>query len=144
MTASAPIQYDNLLDAMEWVSADGALDNQAFVSRLTGKIHWTGAGLDDPEEETPDDIDDGTVYVSVPDKKELDLGRPLVFAFVEANRPSDADTVARFFRQRGAYRNFKDWLDRVDLLDAWYAFEADATKTALKAWCEENDVKLAD
>jgi hypothetical protein len=143
MPSSVAVQYDALLDALEWVSTDIALDNKAFVSRLTGKIHWTGSDLDDMEE-TPDDLDDGTVYVSVPDKKELDLGRPLVSAFVEATRPSDAHTVAGFFRQSGAYRKFKGWLDRVDLLDAWYAYEAEATKSALKAWCEENDLKLAD
>lgn len=144
MLSTAPIQYDRLLDALEWVSAGAALDNQAFVSRLTGKVHWTGADLDDMEEETPDDLDDGTIYVQVPDKKDLDLGRRLVFAFVEAQRPDGYETVSGYFRQRGAYRHFKDWLDRVDLLDAWYAFEAEATKNALKAWCEENDLKLAD
>jgi hypothetical protein len=144
MSSTVSIKYDDLLSAVEWVSTDIALDNGAMVSRLTGKIHWTGADLDDMEEETPEDIDDGTIYVPVPEKKELDLGQQLALDFAHAKRPRDFETVAGFFRKRGAYRNFKDWLDRQDLLDDWYAYEAEATKSALKAWCEENDLKLAD
>jgi hypothetical protein len=35
-------------------------------------------------------------------------------------------------------------LQRRNALEQWYEFEAKATETALKAWCDLNDVPLGD
>jgi hypothetical protein len=37
---------------------------------------------------------------------------------------------------------FKDLLDRKDLLQAWYDFEAAETEKALRAWGEENGLAI--
>ena len=80
----------------------------------------------------------------VPHKNDLDLGRRLALAFVNRELPDDADTVAAFFRRRGAYRRFKELLNARGMLQQWFDFESRATEKALRAWCEENGIQLVD
>jgi len=135
------VHLDELLAAYDWVSGSEAtvLSCEAYVSRVTGEIHWIGEGID---EEPPEDIDDGSLYIAVPQKSDFDLGRSLVLRFVEEHIPDSIESVYEFFRRRGAYAKFKSLLDRVGQLDAWYQYEQAATEEALRNWCEENDLTL--
>ena len=89
-------------------------------------------------EELPDDIEDGTAYIVVPHKNDLDLGRSLVLAFADEQAPAHLSAIESFFRQRGAYAKFKALLERTQLLERWYEYETAATKKALEAWAREN------
>ncbi len=135
MTQSAPVKYDDLLAAYEWVSSSPG-DSEAFVSRVTGCVHWSSSAIE-LEEELPEDIEDGGIYVAVPNKHDLDLGKSLVLAFAEEQLPESYQTVAGFFSQRGAYGQFKDLLGRNGVLEAWYDYEAKATERALREWAAE-------
>ena len=135
------VKLDELLAAYEWVS-DGealAMDCEAYISRNAGTVHWCGEGVD---EELPEDIEDGTLYIAVPHKTEFELGRSLVFRFVEEQLPHSREKVYEFFRKRGAYANFKSLLASNGQLDAWHKYEDAATETALREWCEENGFVL--
>ena len=93
----------------------------------------------------PEDLDDAPEkYLKVPDKRELNLGKRLVFQFVEEFLPNDLDRVDRIFGRRGAYGRFKDMLEHRDALEQWYDYENKATERALRGWCEENDVEIAN
>ena len=131
------VDLDELLTAYEWVSAGeaAAVDAEAYVSRVTGQIHWCGEGVD---EEAPDDIEDGGLYIAVPHKSELDLGRSLVLRFVEEHLPEKREGIADFFRRRGAYSRFKSLLEGSRQLDAWHHYEQAAKEAALREWCAEN------
>jgi len=135
------VHLDELLAAYDWVSGSEAtvLSCEAYVSRLTGKIYWLGEGID---EEPPEEIDDGNLYIAVPQKSDFDLGRSLAVRFVEEHIPDSIESVHEFFRRRGAYAKFKALLDRVGQLNAWYQYEQAATEEALRNWCEENDLTL--
>jgi hypothetical protein len=78
----------------------------------------------------------------MPHPKELGLGRALALDFADRALQGDYDEVAKIFSRRGAYANFKDFLDARGLLKAWYEFEEHATAAALQIWCDENGVKL--
>ena len=54
----------------------GMGENEAYLDRQSGKIYWHSE-FGDNDEELPDDIDDEK-YISIRDKRELDLGKPLV------------------------------------------------------------------
>jgi len=140
MTVS--VNLDDLLAAFEWVSGgeSAGLDCQAFIDRTTGTIHWCGEGCD---EEPPDDIEDGARYVAVPAKSEFDLGRALALRFVDEHLPAASGKVHAFFRQRGAYAQFKSLLARAGQLDAWHAHEQQAVEDALRDWCEDNGFALS-
>lgn len=111
------------------------------MSRLTGIIHWISDAID---EEPPEDIDDGSVYIAVPHKNDLDLGRALALRFAAERLPDSQGVIAGFFRQSGAYRRFKDFLDRQGRLQEWYDYEAAATEHALRAWSREQGLQLQE
>jgi hypothetical protein len=129
--------------AFDFVSVGAGLDASAYICLETGKIHWRSAdaGLDD--EDLPEDIEDETRYLAVPSQHDLGLGRRLALAFVAEELLDEYDTVAGFFRRRGAYARFKDLLDARGKLAAWYEFENQATDEALRDWCADHDIELA-
>jgi len=98
--------------------------------------------LEEDIEAWPDDADDEEKYLSIPHKKELDLGKPLVFAFAREFLPDEFNEVRRMFDRRGAYARFKDLLQRRKALDRWYDFETRATEAALREWCEINGITI--
>ena len=141
MTLSAPVKYDDLLAAFEWVSSSPD-DSEAYVSRVTGNVHWTPSTMD-LDEELPEDIEDGSVYVVVPNKHDLNLGKGLALTFAEEQLADSFQTIAEFFRKRGAYGLFKEFLERKGCLEAWYDYEAKATELALRDWAAEEGLSIS-
>lgn len=141
MESNTFVNFEDLLNAFDWVSASTAMENTARVSRVTGKIYWSSS-LMELEEELPDDIDDATIYVAVPHKYDLDLGKQLVFDFTDEYLPQSREIINGFFHKRGAYTKFKDFLERKDLLETWYDYEAQAIEHSLREWCSENGLSL--
>ena len=134
---SSTVSYQDLEAALNWSSSGAPFENTAIISRQTGEVFFKSmSGYTD--EELPEDIDDGTMYVAVPHKNDLDLGRELVFDFIESESPSHIGIVAAFFRQRGAYSKYKTFLERESLLDKWYKFESEASRKALLRWASEH------
>jgi len=136
------VSLDKLEDAMEWVSCD-FLDNEAYICQLTGKIYLVAGdpGMID-EEEIPDDIHNSDKYLSVPDKRDLDLGNQLAFDFATRYLTQHYDDVRDMFRRRGAYRRFKDFLERKEMLEKWYAYGEEQVAKALGEWCEKEGLSL--
>jgi len=141
-----PVSFQDILNSFEFVEGGGGL-HEAFLCRRTGKIYWR-AELSDlnefEEEELPDDIEDDEKYVAIPDKRELDLGKPLVLDFACEFLPDDFDEVRYIFSKRGAYKKFRALLIRTNTLERWYDFESKATERALREWCEVNSIELAE
>jgi len=137
------VSLDELQNAMEWASSD-FLDNEAYICRQTGKIIWIA---DDPgmidEEEIPEDIHNSDRYVPVPDKRDLDLGNQMAFDFAKRYLAQHYDDVRDMFRRQGAYRSFKDFLERKDMLEKWYAYSDEQAAKALEEWCETEGLSLA-
>lgn len=141
-----PVRFSELLDAFELMTMSMG-DSCAYLSRQTGEVYSRLDPLcvgDDLAEELPDDIEDEEKYVALPDKQELDLGKPLVMDFVRQVLPQDLDDVRDMFRKKGAYARFKALLAQRRALDQWYDFEQAATERALREWCEENSIELVD
>jgi hypothetical protein len=134
---------NDLRDAFEFVSAGGGGEHQAFLCKQSGKLYCHSELCDDLDI-LPDDIDDSEKFLPIPDKRELDLGKPLALDFARQFLPGDFDDVRQIFSRRGAYARFKNLLDRRGMLDQWYAFEAEAEESALKMWCELNSIEVSD
>ena len=137
------VKFSDLMDAFEFVSVAGPFDNRAYVDLITGKIYLVSDELE-LEEELPDDLEESDRYLAVPGKNELDLGLRLVEQFVRERLPADAEEVSAFFRRKGAYSRLKILLADRGVLQQWYEFEQAETSTALRAWCQENEIELAD
>ncbi len=131
------VSLDQLQNAMEWASND-FLENEAYICRQTGKIYWIAGdpGMIDEEEEIPEDLHNSDRYLPVPDKRDLDLGNQLAFDFAKRYLAQHYDDVRDMFRRQGAYRRFKDFLERKDMLEKWYAYSDEQVAKALGEWCE--------
>ncbi len=143
MAALVQTTIDALQSALQWTSSGAPTENEAFLSRSTGELFFRSI-LDDFGEELPNDINDEASYVCVPHKNDLDLGRSLVMAFAQEHAARHLNEIASLFGQRGAYANFKKFLERTQQLDHWYEYESVAIKKALKAWASENGFTVVD
>ena len=131
------VNWSELLDAFEFASAGG----EVFVDLDTGVLHYSEDEFDvDVDDESPEAVETSGRNIALPHKNDLDLGRSLVLAFVAQNLPADVGSVAGYFRARGAYRRFKDLLQHRNALEAWYAFEKEATEKALMQWCADHEI----
>lgn len=141
MKSNVTISFRDLLDGLEWVSAGARHENPAWVSRVTGQIHCSSM-MADVDEVLPDDIDDGSIYLQIPHKVDLDLGNVLALAFVEEQLPKEYESASRMFRKRGAFTRFRYLLEGHNKLQAWYDYRNNAEEAALRQWCADHDLPL--
>jgi hypothetical protein len=137
-------QLDDLEWAFETCSGSEMGDEiHAYVCKKTGAIVYDAENVSG--EPCPvEDIDCHDDYVHVPDKYELDLGTALVWKFVAKQIPGLEPKVRELFSRRGAYRRWKNFLERMDLLEAWYSFENESTRQALLDWCESEEIPITE
>ena len=133
-------KFTEVLDGFDFGAFGAMATNQAFISLERGTVHFVSSELE-LEEDATEDLDSGD-YLALPDKAALGLGRELVMEFVQEQLPDDVDTVRGFFSKRGAYRRFKDFLERRGRIQAWYDYESAATEARLRAWCAEHGIEL--
>jgi hypothetical protein len=114
-----PAKWSDISDGFDFANSGDEFGSEAFVCKETGEVFMRSDYAGDIDE-IPDDID-GDGYVALPRKRDLDL-----------------------FAGKGAYRRLKNYLERAGELDRWYEFETIETEKALRAWCEENGIALAD
>jgi hypothetical protein len=137
------VRFQDLLDAVEAVSSGQLGENSAWVCKESGRIYFQFE-VDNEPEELPDDIDDTEKYIKIPDKRELDLGKPLALAFASEFLPEDFDKVRQIFSRRGAYARFNDLLDYRRMRQKWFDYRDKAEIEAVREWCAENSIEVAD
>jgi hypothetical protein len=106
----------------------------------TGEIFYT-SDYDDVDE-IPEEVYDRDDCIEIPHKNDLDLGRNLVFEFIEQYLPGDFERVRKIFRRKGAYGRYKDLLEDRGFLKRWYDFENTRRTETLREWCKDNEIKL--
>ncbi len=141
-----PVRYEELRLAFDFASSGYPGEHRAYIARETGSIQCRSDLSDVEDEDHGVDPDDDTSdrFIAIPHKNDLDLGRSLVYRFAEEALPNRGDEIYAIFRKRGAYARFKDLLAREGMLERWYAFEAKAEERALRDWCEECGISIAD
>jgi hypothetical protein len=135
------IKLPDLVEAYEWASVTGPFENAAYVELASGRI-WRVSDFDDMGEDPPEDIGDESLYLPVPGKAELDLGRSLALRFAAEHLPARHGEVRAFFSAPGAYGRFKRLLDESDQVEAWYAYEARGVEEALREWAVDHGVEV--
>ena len=143
MSKQTPVKLDALEDALLFVGGGDMYGNAAWVCQQTGAVLCHSDDTDDFDP-LPEDIDDENRYLPVPDKRDLALSKPLALEFARTHLPACYEQVCGMFSHHGAYARFKDLLERHQNLDAWHRWETEQTLQALRAWCADNGVTLAD
>ncbi len=136
------VKFSDIQDAYSFVSSAPYGDHSAVLRMDTGQILYSSemGGIDEIE-----DADlDGETCVEIPHKNDLDLGKALVFEFVETHMADAYDDVRQMFRSQGAYSRFKSMLESKGLLESWYDFEQRREEEALREWCRDNEIELSD
>lgn len=135
------VKLDELIHAVEYVTAGQSFNSEAYVHIQTGQIHCYSEELADIEPPLPANISDSDKYLAVPTKHDLDLGNRLVVDFVEETLPDAVNDVHQMFRRPGAYRRVKDLFQMRGVLERWYEYEEARQKEALKSWCADNAIR---
>jgi hypothetical protein len=136
------VDLDQLEHAVEFVSFDGGEVNQALLNRETGEIFFDSM-YNDRDEDYPEDADDSTKYISIPNQKDLELGMRLRLDFIRKHANHLYDQAWDISRQRKAYRRIRDLIEEAGLLDTWHTFEQAAIREAVKNWCAENGIEIS-
>ncbi|MCD4748615.1 MAG: hypothetical protein K8R59_04500 [Thermoanaerobaculales bacterium] len=136
------MKFSDVEEAFHFVSAHGQFEASAYVSRKTGETFCVSDNLE--EEELPEDLFESDDYAEIPHKNDLDLGRVLVYRFIDGTVPDHSGEVREIFSRRGAYGRYKSFLDRKGLLDGWHRFEEQETQRALREWCGDVGISLDD
>jgi hypothetical protein len=136
------MKYYDLEMAFDYVSSGNPYDHTVYLSRSTGHTYYHSEMAD--MDELPEDVEENDDYVEIPHRYDLDLGKQLVWDFVEREIPGLKGKVQRIFSRRGAYSRFKGFLADLELLDAWHRFEDDRTKKVLLEWCESKGIPIEE
>lgn len=125
--------YDSIEDAFHFVSDAPPGERSAVVHRLTGQVFIASlkAGYDQRPAGSEADPD----YLTIPHRKDLDPGKPLVLEFIQNYCPREMARVEALFARPGAFRHVKDLLRRQNLLDSWQVFEDQRIEALLRHWC---------
>jgi hypothetical protein len=88
----------------------GGEGDEAYLCLGTGRLYFYSDYANN-EERLPDDIADIEKFVCLPDKRELELGKPLALLFAAESLSADCERVKETFGRPGAYAAFKELLD---------------------------------
>lgn len=136
------VNLDELEQAAMLVE-DGGGTVTALVSRDTGMIHQLNDEYMDEEAPMPSASDADERYVPVPAAGLLGIGDELVLRFAAAHLADEQALVRDLFRDRDI-EGFARLLEERGAGKAWERFRAEATRTALRRWCEEQGLQAAD
>jgi hypothetical protein len=137
----ASIKLDELENAAILVD-DGEGSAKALIARDSGMIHLLNDEYMDEEAPVPGDIEVGDAYVSVPAASTLGLGRQLMARFAAGHLPGDREAVHELLDRGDSYDRFSKLFEERGVLDAWYRFREEETRTALEAWCRQHGLEL--
>lgn len=127
--------------AMMVEDGDGSVT--ALVSRDTGMIHLLNDEYMDEEAPMPSASGGYDGYVLVPSAGILGIGDGLILRFAASHLADDQHIVRDLFSDRNT-EGFARLLQERNAVDAWERFHDETTQTALRRWCEENGLQLAD
>lgn len=134
------MSYDTIEDAFNYISEGQPGDRSAKVHRVTGKVFLASveAGFDEAPPEAESDPD----YLLIPSRQDLDPGKGLMLKFFNDHAQSEVPQVKAIFTRSGAFRNVKDLMRRLHLLDLWHIYEDQRIEELLRKWCQDKGLPL--
>lgn len=117
------VRFDEIEEAFSFVNFAPYGEHKAWLCLENGEILWFSEFLDAEEQGNVENRLEHGKWIEIPHKNDLGAGKRIVFQFAEENlSPEDFRKVERCFSHRGAYGNFKDFLQTCGLLESWYKF----------------------
>ena len=134
------MSYDAIDDAFHYVSNAPPGERSAVVRRSSGQVYLASLKADFDERPAGSETDPD--YVAIPHRQQLDPGMPLILDFVRGSCPQERERFEALFARPGGFRNAKDLLRRLGLLEGWQLFEERQIAALLRQWCSVQGVIL--
>lgn len=124
-----------VIDAIESVTDEW----QYFYALKRHECIWISefGGFDDEEERELLD-EEPERFIRMPDKYEIheySIMEDFIESLPEGNNQNQ---LYRAIRGKGAFRRFKDSVNRMEIAEIWYEFQANAYKEIAVRWCQDN------
>lgn len=131
------VKLSDIVDAIEMMD----LYTEYFLDKETGEIEWVSdmAMTSEEKEEIYDRLDEHGFY-RLPtsfDIRDYDIMED----FVNTLSGSNYDKLACAIRGKGAFRRFKDTVNRLGIAQEWYDFQEAVYNRKAARWCEENGIE---
>ncbi|MGQ7420549.1 UPF0158 family protein [Streptococcus suis] len=138
------VLFRDIVDALQMLDQD---DRYYYDSHLDELVYLSVEetslkAREDLEEEIEEDVIGR--FVRLPTYYDFN---PYTFMELYISDLTDGDLsgrLSRAIRGRGAFRRFKNELERCDRLEEWYAFETQCYKELVLDWCQENEIAIVD
>jgi hypothetical protein len=152
-----PVKLREIIEAIDFQSDEMA----AYLNTRTGQIitisdeEVRAAEEGDPLDDYPDwqqdniriardFLDNEDDYLALPTKYDLNeyqIMEKFVFALKDTRT---SELLYTSIKGKGAFRRFKDKLQRLQLDDEWYAYRDAALRQVAIDWCESNQVQFKE
>lgn len=157
---NTPAKISDLTDALEFDMPTYIL----YFDRLTGQLVSVDrdvmSGVEEDDEERlgklPDwqkeevEIaraildDDCDRFIDAPDRFDFNEYRHMEYFISKLQNQRDVEELQRAIRGKGAFRHFKNTVERLGLLERWFQYRDEAMKEFIISWAEANNVPLAN
>jgi hypothetical protein len=147
------VRLSDIIDGMEMQSDEMT----AYLQRPTGRVlvvsddALQAAEDDDEDWVEPEELADArsilaneSEYLALPDRFEIDEYRMMERFAAGIDDPLVRDTALEALHGAGAFRRFKDTVQRHDLAKAWYAYRDRGYAEVARTWCEINGINHDD
>ena len=117
--------------------------SQAYFDTKTGEILWQYDFEPSLSTLSSEELEkDSKRYIQLPDQYEIyEYHMIEVFAYDHSENDS---SLIRAITGRGAFRRFKDAVDRLGLSEEWYDFRDNCYRERAVSWCHGNDIKFTE
>jgi len=132
----ATVCLKDIVDALE-MQFD---ESSAFLDLDTGQVETVSHALLREAEDSGDEEPDLPTW----QKHEWEIAKRIVSTDRFQELPTKSDSIREDLLNAihgpGAFRSFKDTLQRHSIESSWFAFRTEALKQIALGWCEENQI----
>lgn len=152
-----PVNLKDIIDEMDTISDD----YKVFLNKETGNVVSLSVEVLSIAEESEEDEDFSDYpewqqdelkealnvvvnwedYVELPDKFDIDEYSIMEEFCDYVSNSQMGDALRHSIRGRGAFRKFKDTIQRLNIDDSWYKFKEEAFRKIAVEWCKDNYIE---
>lgn len=113
-----------------------------YLDRVTGEIILDASESITGEPEIDWDDEEATEnYIEIPQMTSRE-GFDLMARFAKEQAPDVSTELFTILDRRKPFRNFKDKVYMLGLIENWYSYENDYATNQITQWLEENDIQV--
>ncbi len=79
-------------------------------------------------------------YLPLPEKYDFNEYRIIEKFISNVAVPKQSEILSQAIHGKGAFRRFKEMLEKLELVDQWYKFREQKLREFVELWCKENKI----